>query len=233
MAEPATTTPPISNKKTYTCSCHCGTFKGTVAFSLPPQIPPKGATSTVRFRRGNCSTCHKTGIFNIRFPDPPSEFKLLSPIITSDRSTTETTSGNSSADEKTRSKGEGNFGGIDTGEGRGKLGCYTAVDHILNFFFCNTCGVHCFILTGEGELVEDEELGRKVWRIKRVQAGGEFKESVDDYTGYFALNGRTLDQGQEGANLAEWKDNEWVSYLDCKEYEGEERYSRPHPWGAY
>lgn len=52
-------------------------------------------------------------------------------------------------------------------------------------------------------------------------------------TGYLSINAASLDPGQEGCDLREWTEKEWVVYLDCLEEVGENRAGKPHVGGMY
>ncbi|KAL3422953.1 hypothetical protein PVAG01_04701 [Phlyctema vagabunda] len=77
QAEPVT-----SKRRPYHGSCHCGKTRYIAYLTLPPTVIDSHATatSTVRIRKCNCSTCHKAGIFHVRLQDSPNDFVLLSPL---------------------------------------------------------------------------------------------------------------------------------------------------------
>jgi len=101
-----------------------------------------------------------------------------------------------------------------------------------SWFFCGECGVRCFTVFGEGEVVEvelpDAKEKVKAWRV--VKEG--FREGKDG-DGYFSLNAATLEAGQEGLDLREWHENGWVAYCDSLDNEGTWRFGRPHRGGMY
>lgn len=113
---------------------------------------------------------------------------------------------------------------LDTKEADDKLGHYKCNREILSWYFCKACGVRCFTVFGEGELVDidvDEWMGKeakgqktKVWRPKK-DSWNEFKKSFP-FT-YLSVNALTLDQGQEGLDLREWCEKKWMYYVDHKE----------------
>lgn len=117
-----------------------------------------------------------------------------------------------------------------------ELGDYTCIDHELHWYFCRNCGVRCFTLMGEGEVVdvELEEMGIKgaekgstrAWRPK----GEGWKENK---TGYLSVNALTLGQGQEGLDLREWVEKKCVGYEEMLFEKVDERVERPHEGGAY
>lgn len=77
MAEAST-----SDRRPYRGSCHCGHTKYIIYLTLPPPLisdNPPSASSTVRLRKCNCTTCHKMAYFHIRPMDSPNDFQLLSP----------------------------------------------------------------------------------------------------------------------------------------------------------
>jgi hypothetical protein len=92
----------------------------------------------------------------------------------------------------------------------GGLGDYTCNSRKIHYFFCKNCGIRCFQFTGTGEVAEvdesswgNEEGGKIiVWRPKTVQ--------------HLSVNAMSLETGQEGLDLMEWKDKNWIWYFDMK-----------------
>ena len=198
-------------RRPYFGSCHCGHTKYVVYLTLPPEsldVHP-AASSTIRIRKCNCSSCHKTGFFNVRLKDSPNDFLLLSPLNPHD----------------------------------GGLSNYKCSDKIVDWFFCGNCGVRCFCLWGEGEVVhidlekwlgkESEGKKTKVWK-PRVQNWREGSaEWEEGKNAYLAVNAMSIEPGQEGFNLKEWHEQGWINYLDCKYEKEDNRYREPHEGGCY
>jgi hypothetical protein len=128
-----------------------------------------------------------------------------------------------------------------------ELADYTCNDNKIHWLFCGKCGVRCFLLStrdndGQGSIVEkkvpiwkaDEkkfegEEMRKVWLPGKE---GKWIEGV--FQGYYlSVNANTLEAGQEGLDLRTWTEDKVVSYLDCLNEVGEDRYDRPHEGGVY
>ena len=120
-----------------------------------------------------------------------------------------------------------------------QLSNYTCFDHVLNFYFCPTCGVRCLIFAGKGEQVDLDlgELGvpgyekgslTKVWRATRDGGHPEFGT-------YLSVNGTTVD-AKQGLDLRVLTEEKRVKYLDCLESmdkEDVDRYDRPHEGGCF
>lgn len=93
--------------------------------------------------------------------------------------------------------------------------------------------MRCFSFTGEGERREveiEEKDGKKekkmVWTPKR-------EGWVEKETGYLTVNAVTLEPGQEGLDLRQWTEKNWIAYLDTKDKVGEARLGKPHEGGMY
>ncbi|KAI8817513.1 uncharacterized protein EV422DRAFT_540978 [Fimicolochytrium jonesii] len=137
-----------------------------------------------------------------------------------------------------------------------KLGNYTCFSGKLNFLFCRTCGVRCFILRGKGEVVDVEPGTDLAAAIARVSPqphhkNGEVHSAPDGKTkvwrprkdgwiegcagstSYLSVNATSLDAGQEGLDLREWREKQWILYLDCLAEKEEDRFDRPCTGGLY
>ncbi|EEP76917.1 predicted protein [Uncinocarpus reesii 1704] len=69
-----------SSRRPYHGSCHCGKVRYIAFVALPPAVGLDiNRQNTLRFYKCNCSTCHKTGFFHMRLPNPAQDFVLLSP----------------------------------------------------------------------------------------------------------------------------------------------------------
>ncbi|PMD38090.1 hypothetical protein L207DRAFT_376138, partial [Hyaloscypha variabilis F] len=69
-------------RRLYNGSCHCGFQTYQIYLTLPPPIisPKPPLKETPRFRKCNCTTCHKMSFFHVRLPDSVNDFRLLSPL---------------------------------------------------------------------------------------------------------------------------------------------------------
>jgi len=62
---------------------YTGHTRYITCLTLPPPLitaNPASASSTVRIRKCNCSTCHKMSFFHVRLQSSPQDFHLLSPL---------------------------------------------------------------------------------------------------------------------------------------------------------
>jgi hypothetical protein len=111
-----------------------------------------------------------------------------------------------------------------------ELGDYTCFEGDIHWLFCKNCAVRCFIVCGEGEVVEREIEGvkRNVWVTK-----SDDRKTGDGNYRYLTVNAQTLEPGQEGLDLREWYDKNWVCYLDTLDETEEDRYGKPHRGGTY
>lgn len=116
-----------------------------------------------------------------------------------------------------------------------ELGDYMCFDKCIHWYFCKNCGVRCFAFAGEGErrVVDVPGQGSKeVWTPKR-EGWSENNKEAGPGPSYFTLNASSLDAGQEGLDLREWHEKEWIWYLDCLSKVGEDRIAKPHNGGMY
>jgi hypothetical protein len=118
------------------------------------------------------------------------------------------------------------------------LSDYQCVGKAIHWYFCSNCGVRCFALRGEGEVVEvdleaalgEESEGKmtKVWRCKKEG----WKEGKGKGN-YLSINAHTIEPGQEGLDLREIVDKKWIAYLDFKDRKEEDRFDYPHESGTW
>lgn len=198
-------------RRPYTGSCHCGSLRYIVYLTLPhnPRLDHKSRQQAIY--RCNCTVCHKIGILHTRVNSSPDDFLLLAPR-----------------------------------DPFRELGDYQCDNGDLHFLYCKTCAVRCFVFMGEGEVVdvEDEavlalagakgqEGGLKAWRPKKEG----WQEGKSAHGCYLSIDAQTIDQGQEGFDLREWKEKGWIAYLDTRRSgepgQGPPNYERPHPGGIY
>lgn len=206
-------------RRPYTGSCHCGSTRYVLYLTLPHTPFPAPEDNTERrapsgvqlIYRCNCTICHKAGILHTMPTSPPDDFMLLAPADPAD------------------------------------LGDYRTRENGVHWYFCKTCGMRCFGFVGPGEVVDidldtcedgirkilvagnraDERGPVKVWRPKK-----------EGWQGYLSINAISLDAGQEGLDLREWTDKEWVMYIDLLDLKGDgnmatPRYDVPHEGGMY
>ena len=146
-----------------------------------------------RMYRCNCSICHKSGHLHLRLVDPHNDFILHSPLSLAE------------------------------------LGDYQCNDKIAHFYFCKTCGVRPFIYAGKTGFAT-EKVDLDAWKggkwsdeeAEKAQDGaagaGELTEVLRHGKGdtpsndYLSINAVTLDGGQEGLDLREWHEKNWMFY---------------------
>ncbi|PHH55875.1 hypothetical protein CFIMG_008393RA00001 [Ceratocystis fimbriata CBS 114723] len=108
-----------------------------------------------------------------------------------------------------------------------ELGDFQPVKH---WFFCKTCGTRPFTFDGEGQVAEVDfgkmgdsvkHLGRqKVWRVK------EYK--------YLSVNAHVIDGLQDGLDLRQWMEKNWIRYINALDPEGGNvRHEEPQAGGQY
>lgn len=208
----AETTP---TRRPYTGSCHCGALRYIIYLTLPHTPPRDRRHGQQAIYRCNCTACHKAGILHTRVHSSPDDFLLLSPAAGGDPFV--------------------------------ELGDYQCDKKELHFFFCRTCAVRCFVFMGEGETVTvEDEAVLALEGVRKAEEGEEVKAWRPKKDGwqegkafgcYLSVNAETIDQGQDGFDLREWREKEWILYLDVKRSgkpdQGMPRYERPHPGGIY
>lgn len=99
--------------------------------------------------------------------------------------------------------------------------------------------MRCFIFNGPSEVAE---VDLQDWGVK-PKKGSEGKLTrvwrpeeegyVEGKTGYLSINAITLEPGQEGFDLNEWTEKQWILYMDCKDEKDEDRFGKPHRGGTY
>lgn len=140
----------------------------------------------------------------------------------------------------------------------GELSKYQCYDKKRNYYFCPRCGVRCFTLGGQGEVmeVEDEDvegcLGEDdCGEVVEVRMGGEETQGGKgkrrrkvwrmNWDGgketepYVSVNGTTI-EWREDFDLRVLTEEKRVMYLDGRsepEKERERRWDRPHYGGIY
>lgn len=225
-------------RRPFTGSCHCGALRYIIYLRLPHEPPRDRKHGQQAFYRCNCTVCHKAGILHARVASSPDDFLLLS-------------TGSSGAVAEDNGQGEG-----DVSDPLAALGDYTCNEGALHFLYCRTCAVRCFTFMGQGEVVEveDEHVIALERAHRQQQHTGKEKESDSGklmawrprkegwkegrVNGcYLSVNAITIDQGQDGFDLREWKEKGWILYLDVKRTgqpdQGHPSYERPHPGGTY
>lgn len=114
---------------------------------------------------------------------------------------------------------------------------YTCFDKRIHWYFCGKCGVRCFAFAGEGEISEvdldkmegkkePKGLLKKVWKPKA-------ENWIEGKTGYLSVNATTLEPEQQGLDLREWTEKQWITYLDVLHSVRKEDSFVPHEGGMY
>ena len=113
-----------------------------------------------------------------------------------------------------------------------ELSDYTCFNNWIHWYFCPKCGVRCFAFHGEGETKDAEVDGetRKVWAPK---AEGWNESDGPGSNGYLSINAQTLEAGQDGLDLLEWTEKQWIAYVDCLNLVGGMRLKKPFEGGSY
>lgn len=111
-----------------------------------------------------------------------------------------------------------------------ELSDYRCGAGVIHWYFCGKCGVRCFSFNGSGEVRDAEIDGerRKIWAPK-----AEGWDESDYRVSYLTVNAQTLEAGQEGLNLLEWTEKQWIAYVDCLNFKGDVRLKNPHAGGTY
>lgn len=205
-------------RRPFTGSCHCGDTQYVLFLTMPHDQIPIGANQrrsppgVQNFYRCNCTLCHKAGLLHVRPLSPPDDFLILAPQ-----------------------------------DPLSDMGDYMVPKGSTHWFFCKTCGMRCFSLRGEGESIELDVADAGLQEVtEKLESKGlardgkirAWKLKKEGWNGYLSINGHSLDAGQEGLDLREWKEKGWLLYIDCLEPLGEgrgerPRYERPHEGGTY
>lgn len=124
------------------------------------------------------------------------------------------------------------------------MGNYHTKNKNINFIFCNTCGIRCFIFAGEAEVIDmdlatlgvkdttrgyDEQKPTQVWHVKAA------KPDAAPSLKYLSINGNAIDAEQEGFDMREYRETEQVIYVDFLHAQGVPAISKekPHSGGYY
>jgi hypothetical protein len=117
------------------------------------------------------------------------------------------------------------------------LGKYICEGGRTSYYFCKTCGVRCFSFRGKGEVAEVHTEGwgsQESKDEKTVQVWRPKKEGWKEGEGsYLSLNALTFEPGQEGFDLREWREKNWIWYLDKLHKKGDARLGEPHEGGCF
>jgi hypothetical protein len=203
-------------RRPYVGSCHCGFTRYVCWLKLPASPPyarrtkPENKLSQV-IRKCNCTICHKTGFFHLRMDNTPEDFVLLSPL-----------------------------------DPRKELSDYRGRDPDgASWLFCSKCGVYCFILQGPENLgvVGERDLAGKGVDLKLAKIEGNGRSAKvwvpnaevwkEEQNCALRVNAMTLESGQDGLDLREWKEKGWIEYSDALTAVNKHRYDVPHEGGTY
>jgi hypothetical protein len=117
-----------------------------------------------------------------------------------------------------------------------------------SWWFCNKCGVRCFTIRAPTEKAEVDAPTTSLMKLDLVDTAAAsdsekmpawklvregFGESNQGGSNYFSLNAVTLDAHQNGLNLAEWHERQWVQYVDSLTDIKGWTTGKPHPGGIY
>lgn len=110
------------------------------------------------------------------------------------------------------------------------LSDYTCFGGNIHWYFCPKCGVRCFAFNGQSEIKEAEVNGekRKIWAPK-----AEGWQEDNFRVSYLTVNAQTLEPGQDGLDMLEWTEKQWIAYIDCLNMVGETRLKKPYEGGTY
>ncbi|KAF2789001.1 hypothetical protein K505DRAFT_328536 [Melanomma pulvis-pyrius CBS 109.77] len=124
-----------------------------------------------------------------------------------------------------------------------ELGDYRVFAKKTGWYFCKSCGVRTFGVSGkwvQEEIDVEKWAGReggegkmqKVWRTepKDIETEVDGKTVTKKYH-YTSVNAVTLEPGGN-VNLIEWHEKGWLYYVDSREETGEDR-AQPHHCGMY
>jgi hypothetical protein len=183
-------------------------MKYVLFVSMPPAValgPDVDQYSRVRFYKCNCSTCHKTGFFHMRLPDPPNDFFLLSPTDTTNELLDYQCFDHELHWLFCKNCGVRCF----IVEGKAKT---EEVDlHLL------------------GATTEPSDKKTMVWRLDP-----EAWKVTNDYLSVNALTiDFKQPEGTNWLDLRKLVDNKWLEYDDCKDLKLESRYDYPHEGGMW
>ncbi|KAF2098647.1 DUF636 domain-containing protein [Rhizodiscina lignyota] len=199
-------------RRPYFGSCHCGETKYVAYMTLPVEDaesahPP--ASTTIRIRKCNCSTCHKMGFFHLRLKDSPNDFVLLSPL-------------------NPQEGGLSNYQCFDK-----IINWYFCGNCGVRCFALRGHGEVSDIDLESWLGKPSEGKTTKVWRPRAEnwrEGSVEWKEGKN---AYLSVNAATIEPGQEGFDLKEWHEKKWINYLDMTDERKDDRYGEPHAGGCY
>jgi len=223
----------------YKGSCHCGNIRYEIKlrfprFTIDSANPPvelakrqphpdakEPPPPLLRIYRCNCSICHKAGILHLRLATPARDLVILSPS---------------------------DLGAVED---------YTCNKGTHHWYFCKTCGVRCFTIAGPSEF-EKVALDLDAWRANEPAAdnatavddaaavvaedgskkltevlrpAASFIEATRKY--YLSINATSVEPNQEGFDLREWTEKNWIGYVEWLANKGEFRFGQPYEGGMY
>jgi hypothetical protein len=76
---------------------------------------------------------------------------------------------------------------------------------------------------------ESEDTAKvKAWKLRKEG----FAERPNG-AGYFSINAVTLNPKQDGLDLMEWHEHQWIAYVDSLDRKAGFQVGKPHPGGIY
>lgn len=208
-------------REPYRGSCRCGLIRYVAYITMPPVVGPDGKVdryTSVRFYKCNCTACLKFGLFHMRLPNAPQDFRLLSPlepekILTAYKILEEGTTWYFCPTCGVRCF---SFGG------KGRAEEVEVEEWATRPADTTDVKAAAAAAGGEGS----KTVRTKAWTIQ--------KEGWDEglRSCYLSVNAQTLEP-EDGLDLREIADKKWLGYLDYREMKEKQRFDSPHIGGSW